>query len=349
MNILVTTDPELPVPPRFYGGIERIVDLLVRGLVDRGHRVVLMAHRDSNAPAELVPYRGRRSQNTGDVALHAAQLFRAVRAHGVDLVHSFGRLVYLLPILGTRVPKIQSYQRAVTPRSVRWANRLARGTLSFSACSDWLARSGALHGGCWTAIPNAVPRDVFTPVVEVPTDAPLAFLGRLERIKGVHTAIEVALRTGKRLVIAGNVVRDGGAAERYFEEEIRPKIDGEQVRYLGPVDDRQKNELLGGAAALLMPIEWEEPFGIVMAEALACGTPVLAFRRGAAPEVVESGASGYLCSDADEMIASVRMLPALSRAACRRRFEEHFADDVVVDRYEDLYRVRIRGCRGDRP
>lgn len=342
----MVADPYLPVPPARYGGIERVIAMLIGGLARRGHAVTLWAAPGSAVDAEIVtygcpPHRSRRDRLL-EIAQVALPLVR--RRATFDLVHSFGRLAALLPVLPLRIPKIQTYQRAITPRPVRWGSRIAGDTLLFTACSD-ATRRPVSHIGRWATVHNGAPKDRFEFVPAVPVDAPLVFLGRLERIKGAHTAIDVALASGRRLVLAGNVVEEPQAL-RYFEEGIRPRVDGERIRYVGPVDDAQKNELLGGAAALLMPVEWEEPFGIVMAEALACGTPVIGFRRGAVPEVVEEGSSGFVCESRDEMVAAVGRLAGLDRRACRARYETSFSDDAVVEAYSRLYaehRARVLG------
>jgi glycosyltransferase involved in cell wall biosynthesis len=172
------------------------------------------------------------------------------------------------------------------------------------------------------------------------TDAPLVFLGRLERFKGAHHAIAIARRARRRLIIAGNRVKNG-PADDYFDREIAPKVDGADVIYLGPVDDTQKNTLLGYAAALLMPIEWEEPFGIVMAEAMACGTPVIGFARGSLPEVIREGMNGYLCGTVDEAVSAIGRLDRIDRAAVRSDCEARFSDRAIVDAYELLYREMV--------
>jgi glycosyltransferase involved in cell wall biosynthesis len=173
-------------------------------------------------------------------------------------------------------------------------------------------------------------------VPHVAADAPLAFLGRLEPFKGVHHAIAIARSTGRRLIIAGNRVEAGPHTD-YFDQEIAPYLDGVRIRYIGPVDDRQKNALLGSAAALLMPVEWEEPFGIVMTEALACGTPVLGFARGSVPEVVMNGVNGFLCHTVSDAIAAVGQLREIDRAKVRLDCEARFSDRAIVDAYESLY------------
>lgn len=338
MHVALTVDPEIPVPPRHYGGIERIVDMLVRGLRQRGHRVTLFAHRDSQVECELIPWSGARSSSRWDTLANARQVFRLVTksSEPPDLVHSFSRLAYLTPLLPRRLPKVQSYQRKVTPRSVRWGHRLARGTLTFTACSHSCADTG--NGvGRWEVIYNGVPLERYEFAPQVRSDAPLVFLGRLERIKGPHHAIQVARQTGRRLVLAGNMPQRGDAAE-YCRTEILPHCDGNQIEYIGPVDDAAKNRLLGQAACLLFPIDWDEPFGIVMVEALACGTPVVAYARGSVPEVVRDGANGFQCRDLTEMVSAVGRLERLSRRACRQDVEERFSDRVIVSRYEELYR-----------
>jgi glycosyltransferase involved in cell wall biosynthesis len=344
LRIAVTVDPYLPVPPRLYGGIERVVDLLVRGLVARGHTVTLFAHPESRTLGELVPYGvpphiGLRAR-LGELWQVGAALWR--RRNEWDVVHSFGRLAALLPILPVRrLPKIQSYQRDGVPwTGIERAVRLAGDSIRFTACSSSVFRSRperGQHGGRWTTVFNGVDPGKYQFVSEVPRDAPLVFLGRLERIKGVHHAITIATRSARRLVIAGNQV-DDPAGRDYFERDIAPHVDGDGVRYIGPVDDVSKSRLLGSAAGLLMPIEWEEPFGIVMAEALACGTPVIAFRRGSASEVVRDGITGYLCDTVEEAVAAVGRLGRLTRTVVRADCEERFSLKAVVDAYEALYR-----------
>ena len=167
-------------------------------------------------------------------------------------------------------------------------------------------------------------------------DAPLVFLGKIEPMKGVHDAIAIAKIAERRLVIAGTRAEAGPDAE-YFEREIAPYIDGGQVTFLGPVDDIQKSELLGGACALVFPTHWEETFGLVMVEAMACGTPVIGFARGAVPEVVQEGVNGYLCRSVEEAVAAVKRLDLIDRRAVRADCEARFSDSDMVSAYESLY------------
>jgi glycosyltransferase involved in cell wall biosynthesis len=336
MNILVTADPELPVPPRLYGGIERVIALLVEGLGARGHAVTLVAHRDSSARVERVAYAEADGGGLARTAANAALIARETRRRRPDVVQSFSRLAYLAAILARRVPKVMSYQRAITPRTVRMANRLAHGTLAFTGCSHQLIATVA-HEGSWHVVYNALAPERYTAVDRVADDAPLVFLGRIERIKGVHVAIEVARRSGRALRIAGNVP-DSGEARQYFHTEIEPRLDGRSVTYIGAVDDEAKNALLGQGAALLMPVLWDEPFGIVMIEALACGLPVIGFNRGAVPEVVADGITGFVCDDTAAMVEAVGRISTLDRRACRASVEARFSQQALVDAYEGVYR-----------
>lgn len=337
LRIVVAADPELPVPPALYGGIERVIQFLVDGLAARGHEVTLFAHRDSDVTCRLVAYGGLSSASYADTACNAAALARHVLREQVDVVHSFARIAYLAPLALSRVPKFMSYQRAVTPRSIRTARRLFGDTLEFVACGHHMI-GGLGPLAPWHVVPNGVPlaRYQFTPTV--PPGAPLVFLGRVEAIKGPHLAIEAARLAGRPLVIAGNIP-DGHRA--YFDAHIAPHVDGRMVMYIGPIDDAAKNTLLGSAAALLMPITWEEPFGIVMAEALACGTPVIGFRRGAVPEVVRNAVTGFIVDTVRGMADAVDCLHALSRAACRADAEARFSDTAIVRAYEALYMNRL--------
>ncbi|MEJ1931884.1 glycosyltransferase, partial [Nostoc sp. NIES-2111] len=231
-----------------------------------------------------------------------------------------------------------SYQRDISLRTTSLAYRLSRGTLEFTAISEWMVLP-VRDTGVWHLVPNAVPVDRFRFQPSVHDDAPLVFLGRVEPIKGPDVAIEIARLSGRRLVIAGNVP---AGYEDFFNQRIRPHVDGDRVRYIGAVDDEQKNELLGGAAAFLMPISWEEPFGIVMIEAMACGTPVLGFRRGAVPEVVDDGSTGFVRDTAAELAQMVARLGEIDRSACRRHVEAQYSSDVIVDRYIDIYRAMVK-------
>jgi glycosyltransferase involved in cell wall biosynthesis len=336
MRVLLTADPELPVPPLTYGGIERIVADLVRGLRRRGHVVGLAAHPQSTADVDrFYPWPGAASRGAWPTVRNGWTLRKAAADFRPDVLHSFSRLMYLLPLLPSRLAKLMSYQRQPSLRTTRWARRLSRGSLTFTGCSEHICRSGRRAGGRWEAIPNFVDPDRYTFRPKVTDDAPLVFLSRVEPIKGTHLAIAAARQAGRRLVIAGNHF-DSGENGRYWSAQIEPHL-GRDVEYVGPVDDVRKNELLGGAAAMLVPVQWEEPFGIVFAESLACGTPVLSCPRGSLPEIVREGREGFLAESVEGLAAAVGKLATIDRAACRERAEKAYSLGEAVRRYEELY------------
>jgi glycosyltransferase involved in cell wall biosynthesis len=344
LRILVTVDPGLPVPPKLYGGIERVVDGLIHGLRERGHVIGLVAHPDSQCPVDyLRPWPTASNGSTKHIR-SAITLMRAVRAFGPHLVHSFSRLGYLLPILPQRLPKLMSYQRHTSGNQISVAGKLAGKSLAFTGCSEFIARLGRPWGSEWTAIPNFVDTDFYTFSPTVAEDAPLVFLSRIERIKGAHTAIAIAQKTGRRLILAGNrVTHEEG--ETYWKKEIEPFLNTDGIEYIGPVNDQQKNDLLGSAAAMIVPIEWDEPFGIVFAEALACGTPVISCARGALPEIIRHGVDGFLIRDIAEGCEAVRTIGSIKRVECRERAVAQFSSQTVVSQYLDLYNQRIEALQ----
>ncbi len=342
MRILLTADPELPVPPQLYGGIERIIDILVIRLQTRGHTVGLVAHQDSTSPAhQHFPWPGLKSQDKFDALQNTPALWSAVRQFQPDLVHSFSRILYLLPLLHSPLlPKVMSYQRRPSHRTTSWGVKLAGNSLTFTGCSDHICRQGRASGGIWHPIHNCVELEKYTFQPTIAPDAPLVFLSRVEQIKGAHNAIVAARKTGRRLLIAGNHGTTGEAG-RYWQDQIVPHLGKDGIEYIGSVNDIQKNVLLGQAAAMIVPIEWEEPFGIVFAEALACGTPVISCPLGALPEIVRPGIDGYLVSSVEEACTTIQNLPEIDRRNCRQRAEDCFSASVIVDKYEQLYRSLI--------
>jgi glycosyltransferase involved in cell wall biosynthesis len=335
LKIAITSDPFIPVPPVNYGGIERIIDFLADGLSKKGHEIVLVAHADSKVNVPLIKYPPLKEGITG----HISNVWTINKLKGwkPDLIHSFSRLAYLLPFLGSDVPKLMSYQREPTISQVKKTVKLSKkNTLAFTGCSSYISDQIKPFASSFTVY-NGVDLEKykFQPCVE--DDAPLMFLGRIEPVKGTHIAVEAARTTGRKLIIAGNIPTEHKA---YFEEKVKPYLD-ERIEYTGPVNDIQKNELLGKAAAFLMPIEWDEPFGIVMAEALACGTPVIGYKRGAVPEVVAHGVNGFIADDFNSLCSYILKSKTLSRVAARASAEEHFSSEVIIDSYLDVYQTLI--------
>jgi len=341
MRILLTADPELPVPPVGYGGIERIVDALVRTFKARGHTVGLVANRASTCPADILfGWPGRLSTSRRDSLSNALALWRARRAFRPDVLHSFSRLAYLAPLLCTRLPKVMSYQRHTGGRQIGLAARLGGTTLRFTGCSDYICRLASPAGGVWRPIPNFVEPDKYPFVASVPADAPLLFLSRVESIKGPDVAIAVARAAGRRLIIAGNRAEQGRERE-FWDKAVAPHLGRDGIEWVGEVGDARKRDLLAQAAALIVPIRWDEPFGIVFAEALAVGCPVISCARGAVPEIIEDGTTGFFIRTVEDGVEAVRRLAGIDRTACRRSVEDRFSASVCAGQYLELYREML--------
>ncbi len=341
MNIAIIADPYIPIPPLGYGGIERVINMLIKEYIIRGHKVILIAHPDSRTACELIPYGIPPHEGVFRRAGELLQLWKILlaRKNDIDIIHNFSRLAAMLLLYFSKIPKIQSYQREVIKKNPWLAYRAAGDSIFFTACSDNCAAYGRIPGR-WQTIHNGASSDIFEFRENVADDAPLVFLGRLEEIKGAHTAIEVALTAKRKLVIAGNIVKKG-SAYRYFKEKIEPNIDGTNTRYVGEVNDAQKNSLLGGSAVLLLPIEWEDPCPVIISESLACGTPVIGFKRGGLPELVQDGINGFVCQTKEEMVDRVKRINQISRRKCRETFDKNLSAEVIAGQYLDLYRTML--------
>lgn len=334
MKILLINDPGIPVPPKLYGGIERIVYMLAQEYIKQGHEVTLLAGPDSFGANEITTF------GENNLPKNKWQAFKEIlfvwqylllNYKKYDLIHSFGRLIYLLPVLNKPVKKIMSYQRAVTAKNIAFITGFPNKNLFFTGCSNYTVSTGN-NAGKWATVYNAVETFKYEFKEKVLSDAPLIFLGRIDRIKGCHHCITLAKEAGRKLIIAGNI-STLDHEKTYFNEEIEPHIDGEQIKYIGPVNDEQKNYYLGLSSALLMLIDWDEPFGIVMAEALACGTPVIGFPRGAVPEVVENGTNGFIVRDIEEAKSALNKIDLIDRKKCRAIAEKKFDISVIAREY----------------
>ncbi|MCX6313712.1 MAG: glycosyltransferase [Sphingobacteriales bacterium] len=342
MKIILLMDPFIPVPPLHYGGIERVIYDIACKYVEMGHEVTLIAGPNSKSPGRLITY----SKNgNGYVKLKFTvlkELYKILKKEipNHDVIHNFGRLAFLFPIAWTSIRKVQTYMRYITTGNIKWLNRIGCRNITYTAVSDAIVRTGITGGGEWKTVYNSTPIEQFNFVDEVPADAPLVFLGRLERCKGAHSAIAVAKLTKRKLIIAGNISHLSSEQD-YFNNEIRPQIDGEWVKYVGVVDNEQKNKLLGSAAAMLLPIEWYEPFPIVLPESFACGTPILAFPNGGVPEGIREGVTGFLCNKIEDMAQQVNNIHILNRAECRKDAEEKYSDTVIAKEYLKIYNNKI--------
>jgi glycosyltransferase involved in cell wall biosynthesis len=335
LKILLTADPPIPVPPTGYGGIERIVDALVRHYKAHGHTVGLVAHPDSTCASDA-RYSWQGIRGRWNAIGNSRVLIKAVAQFEPDVLHSFSRLGYMLPLLSRRLPKVMSYQRHTGGWQIAWASRIAGRSLKFTGCSEFITAMGRKAGGNWACIPNFIETEKISFVPSVPPDAPLLFLSRIESIKGPDIAIEIAKASGRRLILAGNRPESGPERE-FWDKHIEGQLGRGGIEWIGEVNDTQKNGLLGRAAALVVPIQWDEPFGIVFAEALAAGTPVITCARGATPEIVDEGRTGFFISNSLEGASAVMRLGEISRSACRQSVVRRFTREVCAAQYLELY------------
>jgi glycosyltransferase involved in cell wall biosynthesis len=335
LKIAIVVNPLIPVPPERYGGIERIVFMLIQELIGFGHDITLFAHPDSNPGCVLIPY--RESENSSAFERIKINLLTAKIARtGFDMVHTFGRMSNIALLMFSGIPKIVSYQLFPTLSQVRKASKLARAkSLYFTACSNYIG--DLIREDCdVTTIYNGVDPEEYQFNGSLDEHAPLVFLGRIQEEKGTAVAIRVAKETQRKLIIAGNIPGEA-VHQKYFNEQVKPFIDNKQIFYVGPVNNMEKNKLLRGAFAFLMPVLWDEPFGIVMTEALACGVPIIGFKRGAVPEVVENGVNGFVVNSYSEMVKAVAQIESIDRRKCREIMEQKFSSAVIARQYEALY------------
>ncbi|HET9199392.1 MAG TPA: glycosyltransferase family 4 protein [Dehalococcoidia bacterium] len=327
------------VPPPAYGGTEAVVHDLTEGLMAVGHDVTLFAtgHSRTSARHLSVYDRPLRSESqlkekapyeyvhAASALAEAAQDYDVIHNHAGGLPIAFAGLIDT-PMLSTKHCLVEPDWEFVWRRYRGYYNTISRR--AYACLPDSLG--GTYVGHVYNGI------DVESFPYNATKDDYLLFLSRIAPEKAPHLAIEAALKSGTRIVIAGKVdpnPRD----EQYFDEVIKPLIDGRRVEWFGEADAVQKRDLYRNARALLLPIVWEEPFGLVMVEAMACGTPAIVFRRGAAPEVVADGVSGFLVDDVDGMVDAISRLDELSAAACRRHAFESFDTSVMVNSYIEVY------------
>jgi glycosyltransferase involved in cell wall biosynthesis len=333
VNIAIVAPPFIAVPPPRYGGTELFVADLANALTRRGHRVVVYANGESHGAFEvrwLYPH-SEWPPPSGPTG-HFRNLTHS--AWAVRDAASWSDLVHLNDVSGVF---FSSYIRNPVVLTLHHPQEDAlsevyRGypDVSYIAISDDQRRRERIRR--LTTVHHGIDCNVLR-LSERKGDY-VAFLGRIAPCKGVDIAIDVAHRTGIPLRIAAQVQR---YFQDYWESSVKPRIDGKLVQYVGEADLTLKNELLGAARALLVPIQWDEPFGLVMLEAMACGTPVIAFDRGSVREIVAHGSTGWICQDVEEMAAIVRDLPPFSARTCRQHVEQHFSVERMARDYERVY------------
>jgi glycosyltransferase involved in cell wall biosynthesis len=333
------------VPPRAYGGTERVVSYLTEALVEMGHDVTLFASGDSITSANLVapvPCGLRLDTHKPDALVwHTIMMDMVLKsASSFDIIHFHTDVLQLALVGQCRTPCLSTpHGRLDLPDLKPLFRRF--GNHPITSISN--SQRAPLPNANWRAtVHHGLPLGLYT-FHEEPQDY-FAFVGRISPEKRADRAIEIAKACGKQLRIAAKV----DALDRaYFESTIEPLLNDPLVTFVGEIGEQEKNDFIGNALALLMPIDWPEPFGLVMIESMACGTPVIAYGHGSVPEIIDEGVTGFIVNDQDEAIAAARRIDTIDRRRCRQTFEQRFAARVMARRYLDVYRslVEAKGSR----
>jgi glycosyltransferase involved in cell wall biosynthesis len=328
------------VPPKLYGGTERIVSYLTEELVRQGHEVTLFASGDSQTKAHLESFCPHALRlHTGLVNRDAPLVLQLERALGAsssefDIVHSHLDFLGFPMSRRSQAPVVTTmHGRLDLPELGPMFQEYAE--MAVVSISD--AQRTPLPGANWVkTVYHGIPEDLYT--LHDQPGSYLAFLGRIAPEKCPDQAIEIAKRVGMPLRIAAKV---DPADQEYFKQKIERLLDHPLIEYVGEINDSEKDDFLGHAAALLCPYDWPEPFGLVLIEAMACGTPVLAYRRGSIPEVIDHGVTGFVCNNLDEAVQAVAGIPLIDRQGCREVFQLRFTVERMVRDYLALYERMI--------
>jgi glycosyltransferase involved in cell wall biosynthesis len=327
------------VPPKFYGGTERVVAYLTDALVKLGHDVTLFASGDSTTKARLmpvIPSALRLGNYVDQMAGNILQLQEVMdRAHEFDLLHFHTDYLHF-PV--TRLSKNKTLTTLHGRLDIPELKPLYQKFTDIPVISISNAQRRPLPMANWVAtVYHGLPVDLYQPGNGAGDY--VVFLGRFSPEKRADRAIEIARRAGVKIKIAAKVDK---ADERYFEKEIRHLLDQPHVEYLHEIGEPDKGALLGNAKALLFPIDWPEPFGMVLIEAMACGTPVIAYSHGSVPEIIEHGKTGFIVTNIDKAAEALRNIHLISRSTCRDTFEKKYSDIVMAKNYVRLYEKMLR-------
>lgn len=323
------------VPPKYYGGTERVVSYLTEELVKQGHEVTLFASGDSNTSAELIPICSRSlrldDSSTDPLAHHVLMLQRvSEKARRFDVIHFHTDYLHF-PL--TRMGKWPSVTTLHGRLDISDLSPLYDEFQDMPVVSISDAQRAPLPQANWHGtVYHGLPGELYEFQAD-PNDY-VAFIGRLSPEKRADRAIEVTRRAGVPLKIAAKV---DAVDQEYFDVVIKPLLKEPHVEYIGEIGDLDKGAFLGNARALIFPIDWPEPFGLVMIEALACGTPVIAYDRGSVSEVIDNEQTGFIVNSIEEATKAIENIPSLDRSACRRTFEERFSTARMAKRYVAVY------------
>ncbi len=352
----------IAIPPKNYGGTEIVIYNIVEEQVTQGHDVTLIAPGDAKTSAKLVSFfpislveEGIPWQGHLKAYYHLHKAVEYVEEHDFDVLHthlSSSSDMYLFPLtaslatpqvmtLHSRFPfdRVQTWTGKADEYYMEWAHSVPMVAISESARAEVphkLNFVGVVHHG--------LPMQQFVSTAKKREDF-FVWLGRFVADKGTHLAIEAAKRAGVKIVLAGTIDRYQQDSVNYFQNRIKPQVDNEQVKYIGPVNMKEKIRLLSRARGFLNPIEWEEPFGMVMIEAMALGCPVISFARGAAPEIIVHRKTGFLVHDVDEMVRFIPRVDEIDHSVTRMHVEHNFSARVMAEKYVKVYKNVIAATK----
>ncbi len=325
----------MPFPPTTIGGTERIVQYLIDELVKRGHEVTLMGHSDSivQKGVKLIPI-----GNYSDQKNAVKKIWRHLLSKKYDVIHNHGRLIYFLPKIWSKTRKIHTFHMAELETSsfLRFL-ALNPTNLTFSPCGKWIQDKSVHLNGNWNYVNNGLPEHLYTfEQKTILPDAPLIIICRMGKTKGVMDAISLAKATNRRLIIAGKV-GDYAHEIAWFNQYVLAECDGEKIKFIGEVNDKQKNTLLNEAAALLIPTIDSEAFNTTMLEANACGCPVISYNKFCFDEYIVNGINGFKGETFEDLVSAVNNIQEIDRAMCREVFEKNYTSAHMTDHYLKLY------------
>ncbi len=335
MHIAMLSPIAWRTPPRHYGPWENVASLITEGLVSRGHDVTLFATGDSRTSGTLHAVCSRGYEEDRSIipkvweCLHISELFE--HADGYDVIHNHFDYLPLTYTGLTTTPVVTTIHGfsspGILPVYKKYNGKTFYVSISDADRSPDLDYIKTIHHGI----------DIKQFTFQRAPDDYLLFFGRIHHDKGVREAIEIAEACHEKLILAG-IIQD----QAYFDRHVAPRIDSDRVMYIGSVGPTERSELLGKACALLHPIRFDEPFGLSVIEAMACGTPVIAFNRGSMPELIKTGETGFLVDTVDEAVRAVARMKEIDRATCRRHVERHFTVERMIKEYIQVYELILQ-------
>ncbi len=366
MKIAQIAPPWLPIPPKNYGGTENVIYTLVEELVAQGHDVTLFAPDDAKTSAKQVAFFPKSLFEDGvpwqahlKAYYHLHEAVEQVRSQNFDIVHthlSSSADMYVFPLTASlKTPHVTTLHSHFPFDNIpggwigdadhyymKWAPSVPMVAISESERRQALKQLPLHFVG---VVHNGLPMSQYQSTSKNPEDF-FVWLGRFVPQKGPHLAIKAARRGRVPLILAGTIDRYNKEALAYFHEVVKPQVDDEHIKYVGPVNMKQKINLLSRACGFLNPIEWEEPFGMVMIEAMALGCPVISFARGAAPEIIVNGETGFLVHTLDEMVDSMQRVGEIDREKVRLHVDHNFSARVMAKKYVEVYKHVIMMDKG---